>query len=121
MAGQKTCSATIKEDMQPSLPREAVLIPRNSIFSYSTRSPKATISFDLSFMAGEGAGTQLAYRSECPTSTILHQKSSPCTDQADIKEQLNALFPPLAKEGLKRERTRVNMIANRPNRHQLPR
>lgn len=114
------------EDLQPqlprrrsSLPREAVLIPRDSVFGYSTRSPWSNnILWPVIYGRGgrrDRVGPQVWVSNYCcPTwkELTLYRAGS----RQSIVE---APFLPLPKEKLKRERTRVNMVANSPNRQQL--
>lgn len=114
------------EDLQPQLPRrtsslpgEAVLIPRDSIFSYGTRSPWSNnILWPVIYGRGENrdrVGLQVW------VSSYYHPTLKGPTLYSAGRHQRAAKFPSLSlpKDSRKRERTRVNRIAKSCNRHLL--
>lgn len=114
------------KDLQPqllrrtsSLPREAVLIPRDSIFSYSTRSPWSN-NILWPVIYGRG-GSRDTVGLQVWVSSYYYSILKELTLRRAGRHQRTVEVPflPLPKEGLKKERTRVNAVANSPNRHLL--
>lgn len=113
------------KDLQPqlprrtsSLPREAVLIPRDSTFSYGTRTPWSNnILWPVIYGSGRSrdrVGLQI-WVSTCYYPTL---KELTLYRAGRYQRTVEFPLPHLLKEGLKRERTRVNTVTNSPNRHQ---
>lgn len=114
------------KDLQPqlpkrtsSLPREAVLIPRDSTFSHSTRTPWSN-SILWPVIYGRGGSRDRVdlqvWVSNCYSATL---KELMLYKAGRYQRTVEFPLPHLLKEGLKRERTTVNTVANSPNRHQL--
>lgn len=113
------------EDLQPQLPRrtsslpgEAVLIPRDSIFSYSTRGPWSN-NILWPVIYGRG-GSRGRVGLQVWVSNYYYLTLKELMLYSAGRHQRAAKFPSpsLPKDRRKRERTRVNSIANSHNRHQ---
>lgn len=114
------------KDLQPqlprrtsSLPREAALIPRDSIFSFSTRSPWSNnILWPVIYGRG-GIRDRVGLQVWVSNYYYLTLKEFMLYRAGRHRRTAEFPFPPLPKEGLKKARTRVNTVTNSPNRHQL--